>query len=378
MKANIHAIIRTLTPLHIAAPSDVRFDVSTGRITFTDPNAMPCTGIQRMALPIFRPIKSDDGNDRRSQESIPVIAANNVAGRLRRHAASLVLAALKDKGQKVSLTTYGTLQCGAWTGKPDGTDMSYSEYRAAKDHVYLGLFGGGPKLMRKAFRTHNALPSLPMVREIVGSIAHPNPNHMLEYADPWQLTRAWGFRRVDDLRDLTNLTQAQATVRDFEAAFNARQALIIEDAAKGRDGGEKQDRVSTKTYSAVEFVLPGVPFEWFAELDDVSDAQMGLFLASLDSFAATERLGGYVRNGFGAFRLDDVRLEIDGEPCDDSPFHNGRLETSSPQVKPYLDAWRAAAADLDAATLDAMLRPADPKPKKPAKGKETTAASAEA
>lgn len=44
-------------------------------------------------------------------------------------------------------------------------------------------------------------------------------------------------------------------------------------------------------------------------------------------------------------------------------------------VKPYLDAWRAAAADLDAATLDAMLRPSEPKPKKGAKGKEISPAS---
>ncbi|OFA16385.1 hypothetical protein A4U49_07715 [Acidithiobacillus ferrivorans] len=344
----LHAFIKTTSPLHIAAPGSMRFDPGTGKTSFGGSDVgVPCTGVQRITL------FTEEGARR-----YPVIAANNLSGRLRRHAAKLVLEVFKAKGQQVSLSTYATLQCGAATGNPDGEDMTYQEYRAYKNHPYLGLFGGGPKMMRRAFRMQNALPITADTVAISGAQAHPAA---AEHQQEKHLTEAWGFRRNDDLRDLVGIHQAEQTVRDFEAAFAHRQALIIEEAKKERVSGSA--KTSTKTYSAVEFVLPGVLFGFCVEFSDASVAQQGLFLLALDSLAATERLGGLVRNGFGAFSLEDVRIvETTGEQT--GLFNNGRLHREHPAVAERLSAWDADALVLDAHILENLLIPSQPKAKK--------------
>lgn len=361
----IHTLIRVLTPLHIAAPSSVRFDASTGNMSMSAEGTMPCTGVQKM--PVV-PAEAD-----KDIAYYPVIAANNVAGRLRRHAARIVLDVLKSKGQRVSLATYGTLQCGAWTGKPDGEDMRYGEYLEAKNHPYLGLFGGGPKLMRKGFRLHNALPAVADIRALLGHLAHPHGDGVMNNIPAHRMTKAWGFRRNDDLRDLVGMSAAASTVDDFERVFDERQTKIIEEQAKGKDGDGS--RTSTKTYSALEFVLPGTMFDTsFEMLDGVTDAQMGLFLLSLDSFANTERLGGYVRNGFGVVSFASVVM-VDESGAESSIFNNGRLNLANELVAGYVSAWHEAAEDLDAARLDAMLRPSEKK-EKAKKDKAAAAATA--
>jgi CRISPR type IV-associated protein Csf2 len=336
----LYAFIKTTSPLHISAPGSMRFDPATGKTSFGGTDiGVACTAVQRM------PIFTEDGERR----AYPVIAANNLSGRLRRHAARLVLDALKDKGQKVSLSTYTTLQCGAATGNPDGEDITYQEYLNYKNHPYLGLFGGGPKMMRRAFRVHNALPVNADTVATQGTLIHPTAR---EHLQEGRLTEVWGFRRNDDLRDLVGIHQAEQTVTDFVSTFSARQMLIIEEAKKERGSGTT--KTTTKTYSAIEFVPPGVLFGLCVEFSAINAAQQGLFFLALDSLAANERLGGQVRNGFGAFVLEDVRLEID-DAEQTGLFNNGRLYRDHPVVSESLAAWGKAKLDLDAQQLEILL-----------------------
>lgn len=354
----LHLLIKTRSPLHIAAPGDLRADPQTGKYMYGSKVGIPCTSIQRMS------IHTPDG-----LLKLPVIAANNVAGHLRRHGAALVLEALAAKEQKVSLSTYAVLQCGAATGFPDGGSLRYQEYKEAVDHPYLGLFGGGPKLIRRGFRLSNALPLVEQVRELLGNLGHPCGKEHEITVGAKQLAQILFFRRMDDLRELANVAQMETSIEDFQASFEARQTLILEDEAKGRD--EAGSNTSTKTFQAMELVLPGVVFDMSADLF-VNPAQMGLFLLSLDRFAAQDRLGGQSRNGFGQFSLEDVRL-ID--PAGDEHvgiFHNGRLNRQHPALQNALQAWDVAREKLDAAQLDALV----PLPvKKDKKGKKAAEAA---
>ncbi len=383
----IHALAKTVTPLHIAAPANVRFNLETGAVNYgslESAGGMPCTGIQKLPIAgIFECEnggKDSNGNgNSNGNAQFPVIAGNNIAGRLRRHAARLVLDALKARGEKVSLLTYSTLQCGAWTGSPDGEDMRYGEYVEAKKHPYMGLFGGGPRMMRKGFRTHNALPSVPQVREVLGSLAHPHGPGMPALSHK-SMTKAWGFRRNDDLRDLVGIGQAAETVSDFEATFAARQEQIIQEASvrNEEEGGAKPSRTSTKTYTGIEFVIPGVTFEMAWELlDGLTKAQVGLFLASLASLAATEAFGGYCRNGFGLVNFVDVVL-IDENDEEHAIFNNGALNKAEPYVAEALAAWNSEASTLSAERLEALCQPSERAAQNKAAKAEKKAAKAEA
>ena len=263
MKTRIHAFLKTRSPLHIAHPNNGRMN-DAGQLVY-GPDGFPCTTVQKLR------VANGTG-----MIDLPVIAANNLAGRLRRRAAKMVLDAVAAKGEKVSLHAYSVLMCGASTGKPDSEDMTYQEYVSARDHVYFGLFGGGPKMFERKVRVHNALPVTQQTIDLQGSLAHPNAaDHIVAEG---RMTAVWGFRRVDDLRDLTNIDLAEATVDNFHSAFQERQGAILADK-----GAEDKSRASTKGYSALEFVVPGVVFGLTFELDLTNPAQFGLFLHSLDA-----------------------------------------------------------------------------------------------
>lgn len=341
MIKRLSAFIRTRSPLHIAAPGGLRFDPATGKTVYGGQNVgVPCTSIQRST--IF--------NAAGEPRHFPVIAANNLAGRLRRHAARIVLEAFRERGQKVSLSVYNVLQCGAVTGNPDGKDLTLEEYRRYQEDPYFGLFGGGPKMMRRTVEILNAWPVHPDTTEILGSNAHP---HASRYAQGEHFTDVWGFRRNDDLRDLVNIHQAATVVEDFEAAYTERQQTILSEV----DREKGSSKTSVKTYSAIEFVRPGTLFDLSLQMNrDITPAQSGLFLLSLDSLAATEHLGGYGRNGFGRFSLEDVILGV-GDDGLEGTFHDGRLQREHPVVAECLSAWHAASHKLDAGALAELIAP---------------------
>ena len=68
-------------------------------------DGFPCTAVQKMTivLPETEPTDGELTPATRNSRTYPVIAANNIAGRMRRHAAEIVLTALVAKGQKVSM-----------------------------------------------------------------------------------------------------------------------------------------------------------------------------------------------------------------------------------------------------------------------------------
>jgi len=370
MKCTIYTMLKLLSPLHIAAPSDLRLDPSTGKTKYgtSGDGTIPCTGIQK--LTIVGPGTTDESvsapendNGKASKNvtkyRVPVIAGNNIAGRLRRQAGTLVLRALEAKGESVNLSTFSVLMSGAVTGNPSGEDLTYHEYEQARRHPYFGLFGGGTKMLQRNVRVCNAVPMLKLLaKDGLGILRHPHHDQQALDMQPFEAVHAWTFRRNDDLKDLSHVELAEVTIKDFQAEFETRQARIIEDQRKNAEGEAKASKTSTQTFSAMEFVSPGLIFDLVFELDVDNEAQIGLFLAALDNFAAEERLGGQSRNGFGQFILQDCMLvpedesRIFGGTDPISIFDNGRLDKGLPMVSAALKAWGQAASELSAAELD--------------------------
>ena len=324
----------------------------------------PCTAIQRLA--VFDGVQH--------VERVPVIAANNLIGRLRRHAANRVLDVIAAKGERISIQTFSGLMCGAVTGNPDGRDITFEEYRSARANPYLGLFGGGPRMMRRYVRCFNAVPVLPQTQLMFERVRHPFLDVVAHGGsiDTSRLTQRWIFNRNDDLADLSGLAQASVSIDDFEAQISARQAAIL--AERPLEGEDRaKSKTTTRTFSAIEFVVPGVVFPVTFELD-VSDAQMGLFLAALDSFARTERLGGYTRNGFGQFSLDDVVLVDPMGQVSRGLFKESGLNQGNLHVQQFGAAWLGASQELSAAALDEFFRLPTEKPKQSPRRPKASAA----
>lgn len=359
MKFTLKAILKTLTPMHITTAGDHRFDASTGYVetgSSKGTSKTPCTAIQRM-------------NVIGENYPVPVIPANNIAGRLRRHAAELILKAVVAKGGKVSLQAYSSLMCGAVGSAPDSRDLTYAEYKKSAEHVYLGLFGGGPRMLPRKVRVLNALPLRDGVLSALESQMHPSAR---SHVQNFPIAMGWTSRRNDDLMELINAPLQEKSINNYVEEIQRRQSTILEEKTKGRSG------TSTFSFSAIEFVVPGALFNFGFELDVANNAQVGLFLMSLDSFVKKERIGGKSVNGFGAFTLKEVILtdEIDNEITD--VFVNGRLNQQCAAVKPYLTAWADAVGDIDVISIEEMMTmPADAPLSKKAKAAKEAADAAE-
>lgn len=353
----LHAFLRTLSPLHITSPEGARLDVENMKLVYGESMGIPLNQVQKLNVQEMGGVV----------RQVPVIAANNIMGRLRRHTATKVLDVLKAKGQKVTISTYSALQCGAATGKPDGRDVYFSEYREAREHPYVGLLGGGPRMMRRYVRAMNAVPYMDATSFMFGRNKHPHLDEAVHKSaqDARRLTQFWILNRNDDLRELVNISQAQDTIENFNEEINKRQQSILADSKSNADG-EGSSRHSTRSFSSFEFVVPGVYFPMSFDLN-VNDAQLGLFLMALDSFAATERLGGHARNGMGQFSLSDVVLtDDDNNIVADNLFANNRLRQDDPVVQEALKAWMVAAEQLNGPDLDRLFAP----PVEEAKGKK--------
>ena len=348
----IHAILTTLSPLHIASPENFRYEIDDstgyGRVKNGSIGGIACAGIQRRR---FAP-GAVDGVD----FGVPVIAANNIAGRMRRQAAKILFDAMKDNNQKITLQTYGAITCGAVTGKPDSRDMTFTEYQESSLHPYVGLFGGGPRMMRRRMQVFDALPVSEALRDGGFTVAHPNRSGHASKGTG--ITFGVTFRRGDDISALLDVDRMAATVDDFEAQFQARQALIFEDQKK-KDAEEKGSRHSTKAWSAYECIAPGVDFDFTINLNGVTDAQIGLFLLALDGLAK-EQLGGQSRNGLGKFKFQDVVIsenKEDGMQVTDTIFNRNSLIKSHAAVAGYVAAWVEASQSISGERLDAMMKP---------------------
>ena len=251
--------------------------------------------------------------------------------------------------------------------------MTYNEYLRAKNHVYLGLLGGGPRLVRRRMQVLDALPCNEFLRTHSYAIAHPHTENCRVSKNGYELTAAACFKRGDDIRYLVSAELMQSSVEDFDQEMQRRTLEILEDQKKKDEGQSNNIRSSTVVWSSFEFVKAGTDFDFTIKLNDVTDAQIGLFLHSLNRFAH-KHFGGQSRNGLGRFALNDVMLVGDGVEIENI-FNNNELVTTNEGIAPFMAAWDDAVATVSAAELEELLR-GESKEEKVAKQAEKDAKAA--
>ena len=97
--------------------------------------------------------KERGGDTKRANRSpeVPVFRANDLRGRLRRFAADVIFGKLLKRDQKISLEAYHGMTCGAVTGRPT-PDLDFALAIKSGIHPFLGLFGGGPRMVRSSLQ----------------------------------------------------------------------------------------------------------------------------------------------------------------------------------------------------------------------------------
>lgn len=311
------------------------------------------------------------------ERRIPYFPANDLRGRLRRKAAKIVLDHICATS-KVSVQLYAGLCAGAVSGQPEGI-LSIEEALRAGRNVYMGLFGGGNRLIRSRYSCQDLVPILQetidigMVPEAFGQSDHSNFLPMRHSAagdrpmEGWSLVQHRHFLRIDDVMRVMRPDEMQEYIADVvssvthaqESTFNESQARKG-DKAKAETGEIKASDVKKKTdignIMGLQSIAAGTPMYFFLDFfDETSDAQVGLMLMALRDLVAEQRLGGWGRAGMGKFSAD-LTLKRHGESLQIfSQTHAAQDAALSPAVAHLVQAAQAEIAELSQESLSAFF-----------------------
>lgn len=238
-----------------------------------------------------------DGKKRR----VPYFPANGFRGRLRREATSIIL---KAYNSLVSLNLYHSMSCGAVTGAPgkDKHGVEYSiglkaelSYQYSKN-VFAGLFGGGFYMLPSGFRVSDMLPAVEGLT-VAGLLPYGYSGPVVDI-ESFNLTTNFIMLRRDDAINDPSKTMQHCEVSDIDD-------WIAELESTGVD----RNKLSLTNFLEVAAIMPGTPMAFSMDLkDELTDAQIGLMLLSLQSLCNKQGLGAASRKGFGNFNAFGLAL----------------------------------------------------------------------
>jgi CRISPR type IV-associated protein Csf2 len=250
---------------------------------------------------------------------IPFFPGNDLRGRLRRKAANILIGHIGA----VSPQLYAGLHAGT-TGAPPESEKSVEEINRAKKNPFMGLFGGGRRMLESRYRANDLCPviqdniAIGRVPAHFGNVDGKNflpsgPNGPLS---GWEIKSSRTSFLVNDILRMTDPTSMQEFVTGGADAIAQRQIELLsgradrkKDKQAAKDGEIKASDVTKKSDGSnmfeYEYIIPGTPMYCLFDMEnDTTDEHFGMFLLALLELVREQALGGWVRIGFGRFNAD--------------------------------------------------------------------------
>lgn len=368
----IAGILKLTSPLHVATPGQriINLDDLSIRSGNADGdkklNVTPTThyplalsedemlnhGLQQTQDAENSDAAPSPGSPDRSIFYLPVFPANDARGRLRRFAADQIFDLLKARGQQISLGTYHGMTCGAVTGQPN-KEGDFDLAVKSGTHPFLGLFGGGPRMVPSCLQVNTLWPVLSTT---ISAGLVP-----LRYEDekinirPWKLTASMFYRRIDDALVFSD-GHAELTIKEYSSAV--AEWINELGSAKSDEGKSVRSKKQLKTFGAIQYVIPGTRLytEIKINTERTKLAGLGLLIHAVAAFATTQAIGGWGRIGFGNFepQLDLITPEGVRVPLLIKNELGYEPNAEPDPVSDALDAWAEAASTITAPELEQL------------------------
>lgn len=300
-----------------------------GAITLV--TAMHVTEFDKPGETMQKPIITPEG-----RFYMPYFPANDLRGRLRRKAASRIFAAWKKKGLSVSETLYLGLTCGASSGNPEN-DKSVEEVVRANKNVYMGIFGGGTRMLRSGYRVQDldvisqTCIDAGVVPAYLGESTEGGyipmeykDGQKIPVRDGYKLLHSYAILRVDDIMRAVRIDEMEGVIEGGREAIAEYQASVLGERTDGKAAkalaketgvaAEKVARNRVENMQSFRAVATGTPFYLRMDMaDTLTPAQTGLLILCLRDLFEEGSFGGYERLGLGKVNVRTMKLMIDGE-----------------------------------------------------------------
>lgn len=359
-KVVIEGIFRTMSPLHISAPDNgLRYNPKTRKTAYGTKEGQACTPMRTLTILATPHVQPNEHNSLGTID-VPVLPANGLRGRLRRMAAAEIEDVLRDRDEKMTWQAYQMLHCGAVTARPDGSTPGLEDFRAQRNNIMMGVFGGGPRLIPGRLRVSTGMPVVDALCAM-GIVPDVYQDLAIHSANVWRLTEYMPVIRVDDMLQFADPrahqvidsypeVMAQKISEEAEKRRKRAEAEAKRKADKKNGGAganeepEEQEERGLRTFAYVQAVITGVPFYVRFDLHG-SDEQIGLLLSAIMRLLQGEKgIGGKSAVGFGRFG-HDLTMTVDGEKC--APFtgqgENTTLNLKEDMVDRFASAFETAA-----------------------------------
>lgn len=340
----IEGIIKVVTPLHVASMGS---DGGDKNVIYTT------------KMPVF----TENG-----RAYLPYFPGNDLRGRMRRRAANKVM----ERVQPVPLKIYSALSCGAGSTSPEKGSKSISMLIKSRDDLYLGLFGGGPRLHKSGMRVRSLYPitnvtidagMVPDTDIFRGAMTGIYNDKSGESALPHMLHH-YTTTRLDDALDGQDM-KAPIRVEDYEAALAEYIERVTRADAKrkkekeeGKNKSDREKKLGLRNIVSVEALNAGTPLYLRIDFDDyLTDAQINLAVQCL-SEVLSEPVGGWVRSGFGQLKIDKLHL-VDGDNRIDVMYADSDGNRSVRSDLPGSGECEEALGDYTLDKLIELLMPSD-------------------
>lgn len=299
----IEVILQNLTPFHSSVPGDSRVDLQ-GRWAS---EGFPCIRTRTMR---FARIGADNDEDIPTVGTVPIVPANTLRHTLRSRMLNHVLDQIRGKAT-LSIGAYTALSSGSTSGNPDGVKATFAELKTTAQHPFLGLWGGGPRMMEGKIKVDSAYAITQDYLPLLG------PYEELATNSKTRLLEVVFTRRVDPV-----------------LGQQLDQELI--------DGG-------AAAITAHEHVIPGVNWLWRISARNPTNAQRGMILNALQELHG-EQVGGMSRLEYGRFHIKSIL--VDGKPA----WNGHALDSTNEQVATWLSSLADSLDEIEAGTIEAFAK----------------------
>lgn len=365
---NIQGILKLASPMHVADTNV--FHINDQGYVNRGKGGRPVTATMQQSIM---------ANDR--IYSVPYFPANDLRGRLRRKAAAIVMDSLCVRDESISDELYSALCAGSASANPE-SDVTLEEIQRATSNVYMGLFGGGTRMLRSGYSVQDAVPMVASTVEAglvpaqfgqaaEGELAADAAKEPIR--DGRRLTDVRHILHVDDMMRVMRPEDLEKYLADPTASVAAHQEKVLANRKARKEDAAEGESTTTKTdignVVSVQNIIPGTPlYTRFDMKDSLTPAQVGLLLSALRDLINEQAFGGWIRAGYGKVVPQDFVLNYGGESYSNLFEGKGGKYELAPNVAEFIEAMRAEVDALTSAELLEFFTPrkeaAADKPKK--------------